>query len=363
MIGKFVSKFREERSWVHDAIRSADATGMLITHLPHIRWACGFSGSNGFLIVRENELYLVTDSRYESQAPLEVEGAKIHIYQNNLIGHVLKDGLVNSSDRLVYQPEYMTVAELKRWQDLGAELTMLPIEKLLSLPVALKSEDEIAGMRAAQHISDAVFVEVLQSIQPGIRENELAAKIDYLHRKHGASGMAFDTIVAFGENSALPHAHPSEKKLKRNTNILLDFGCEVNGLSSDMTRTVYFGEPEDEFLDAYSAVQEAQNQAVKFVQDGISASDVDLAARYSLNSSQFGEYFTHSTGHGIGWEVHEWPRISSYSDAILQKGFTITIEPGVYLRNKFGIRIEDTVLVRSTDCERISSIGRDLIIV
>ncbi len=363
MVDKFASKSSKERSWINETICSADATGILITHLPHIRWACGFTGSNGFLIARKNELHLITDRRYEMQAPLEVNSAVIHIGQNNLIGHTLTAGLVSTGDRLICQSEYVTIAELTRWEALTNDLTVLPYEKILCKPVALKSENAIAGMREAQLISDRVFDEIIELIQPGISENELAAMVDYLHQKYGASGMAFDTIVAFGENSALPHARPSDKKLEYNTPILLDFGCVVNGLSSDMTRTIYYGQPEEEFLEAYAAVQQAQDQAIELVHDGVIASDIDRAARSSLNSSRFGDFFSHSTGHGIGWEVHEWPRISANSDSTLQKGYTVTIEPGVYLPGKFGVRIEDTVLVCSSGCERLSRIGRNLIII
>ncbi|MXZ17746.1 MAG: aminopeptidase P family protein [Rhodothermaceae bacterium] len=350
-----------QNRWVQETLTSEDATGLLITHLPHIRWACGFTGSNGFLLVRDDELHLFTDRRYETQVTLEVQQAQIHIGSRDLVNHAINKGLVNTTDRLLIQPEYMTLAEFTHWETLLPGISLFLRKNLLNSHVAVKSEDAIARMQQAQLISDSVFKEVCELITPGIRENELAAKIDYHHMIRGASRMAFETIVAFGANSALPHARPSNQKLRIGDPVLLDFGCIFNGYASDMTRTLYCGVPGGEFRTAYKAVQEAQDQAIQVAHDGIKTSEVDQAARSILTSKGLGEFFSHSTGHGIGLEVHEWPRISANSSATLLKGHTVTIEPGVYLPDKFGIRIEDTVVIGSSACERLSHIERDLI--
>jgi len=340
-----------------------NATGILISHLPHIQWACGFTGSNGFLIILKDGIHLVTDRRYETQAPLEVHGVKIHISKHNLVNYAKQSGIVNSSDQLIIQSEYATLSEFNEWKTTVSGISLLPHENLLDKLIALKSDEEITGMCEAQLISDTVFKEILQHVQQGIRENELAALIDYHHQIHGASKMAFDTIVAFGSNSALPHARPTDQKLCLGNPILLDFGCQLNGFSSDMTRTLYFGAPGTEFLDAYGAVQEAQRKAIDTARAKVPVSDVDQAARTSLTANGYGDFFSHSTGHGIGLEVHQWPRISVNSDAVLLQGYIVTIEPGIYLPGNFGIRIEDTVLIDSHKCERLSSIDRDLIII
>ena len=362
-MSNFSLKFRIPENWVWEQLDSENATGILITHLPHIRWACGFTGSNGFLIIRGDGVHLFTDRRYETQAELEVCGVEIHIGKHDLIDYAKQTGIVDSSDRLIIQPEYITISELNHWKATVSGISQLSIENLLNKLIALKSGEEIAGMRKVQTVSDIVFKEILQYIQEGIRENELAAMIDYRHRMHGASGMAFDTIVAFGSNSALPHARPTDRKLCLGDSILLDFGCMVNGFSSDMTRTLCYGAPDAEFFDAYSSVQEAQENAFNITCAEVRASDVDYAARASLAEKGYGDFFSHSTGHGIGLEVHEWPRISENSDAVLLRGYTITIEPGIYLPGKFGIRIEDTVLIESHKCERLSSIDQDLILI
>lgn len=348
--------------WIQEILRSEHATGILITHLPHIRWACGFSGSSGVLLIKEDGSHFLTDRRYEVQAKLEVHtAATIHIASESLINLATRTELVQSGDRLVIQPEYLTLAELQRWESLIDGVCLIPVKNLLQAHVAQKSEKELTGMRRAQKISDSVFHDICQKITPGMREHELAAMIDYHHRMQGASGMAFDTIVAFGANAALPHARPGSRQLCKNEALLLDFGCIVDGFHSDMTRTLFHGVPGEEFRTAYRAVQRAQTAAIKTTAAGVRASEVDQAARSSLASDGLDTFFTHSTGHGIGWEVHEWPRIAETSSELLHEGYTITIEPGVYLSRKFGIRIEDTVVVKSSGCEQLSSVSRDLI--
>ncbi len=349
--------------FIRDILRSKDATGVIISHLPNIRWICGFTGSTGLLIARENKLILLTNGIYETQAALEVRGAEVHIGSHPMAEFARDEGLVNPSEKLIIQPEYLTVAELACWKTTIPGISFIPVENLLNEHVAKKSERAIAGMRRAQAISDAVFKVILQYIQPGIRENELAARINYHHLMLGASTMAFETIVASGPNSALPHARPGERKLQFGEPLLLDFGCVFDGFASDMTRTVHLGEPNKKFTRAYEAVQVAQERAISSASAGMEVSAVYQVAQDALKEFGLKEFFIHSLGHGIGMKVHEWPRISSNSSAILHEGYTVTIEPGVYFPGEFGIRIEDTILIGSKTCERLSIIERDLLVI
>ena len=348
---------------IRDILRSKDATGVIISYLPHIRWICGFTGSTGLLIARENKFILLTNGIYETQAAFEVRGAEVHIGSHPMAEYAKEEGLVNSSDNLIIQPEYLTVAELTSWETTIPGISFIPVENLLNEHVAIKSEKAIAGMRKAQAISDAVFKVILQYIQPGVRESELAARINYHHSMLGASTMAFETIVASGSNSALPHARPGDRKLQSGEPLLLDFGCMVDGFASDITRTVHLGEPSNKFIRAYRAVQVAQERAISSASAGMEISTVSQVAQDSLKEFGLNEFFIHSLGHGIGMRVHEWPRISSNSSAILHEGYTVTIEPGVYFPGEFGIRIEDTVLIGSNTCERLSTTGRDLLVI
>lgn len=348
---------------IREILRSKDATGVIISHLPHIRWICGFTGSTGLLIARENRFILLTNSIYETQAAMEVRGAEVHIGSHPMAEYAKEEGLVNSSDNLIIQPEYLTAAELTSWETTIPGISFIPIENLLNEHVAIKSEIAIASMRTAQAISDTVFKVILQYIHPGIQENELAARINYHHLMLGASTMAFETIVASGLNSALPHARPSKRKLRSGEPLLLDFGCIVDGFASDMTRTVHLGEPNKKFTRAYKAVQVAQERAISSASAGMEISKVSQIAQDTLKEFGLNEFFIHSLGHGIGMKVHEWPRISYNSSAILRRGYTVTIEPGVYFPGEFGIRIEDTILIDSNTCERLSTIGRDLLVI
>ncbi|MXY07530.1 MAG: aminopeptidase P family protein, partial [Rhodothermaceae bacterium] len=327
---------------IREILRSKDATGVIVSHLPHIRWICGFTGSTGLLIARENKFNFLTNSIYETQAALEVRGAVVHIGSHPMAEFAKEKGLVNSSDRLIIQPEYLTVAEFTSWETTIPGISFIPIENLLNEHVAIKSGKEIAGMRRAQAISDAVFKVILQYIQPGVRESELSARINYHHLMLGASKMAFETIVASGLNSALPHARPGDRKLRSGEPLLLDFGCMVDGFASDMTRTVHLGEPSDKFSRAYEAVRVAQERAISSASAGMELSTVFQVAQDTLKEFGLNEFFIHSLGHGIGMKVHEWPLISSNSSAILHEGYSVTIEPGVYFPGEFGIRIEDT---------------------
>ena len=348
---------------IREILCSKDATGVIVSHLPHIQWICGFTGSTGLLIARENKFNLLTNSIYETQAALEVRGAEVHIGSHPMAEFAKEEGLVNSSDRLIIQPEYLTVAELTSWETTIPGISFIPIENLLNEHVAIKSGKEIAGMRRAQAISDAVFKVILQYIQPGVRESELSARINYHHLMLGASKMAFETIVASGLNSALPHARPGDRKLRSGEPLLLDFGCMVDGFASDMTRTVHLGEPSDKFSRAYEAVRVAQERAISSASAGMELSTVFQVAQDTLKEFGLNEFFIHSLGHGIGMKVHEWPLISSNSSAILHEGYSVTIEPGVYFPGEFGIRIEDTILIGSNSCERLSTIGRDLLVI
>ena len=275
---------------IREILRSKDASGVIISHLPHIRWICGFTGSKGLLIARDNKFNLLTNSIYETQAAFEVRGAEVHIASHTMVEFAMEEGLVDSSDKLIIQPEYLTVAELTCWETTIPGIKFIPVENLLNEHIAIKSEKAIAGMRRAQAISDTVFKVILKHIQPGVRENELAARINYHHLMLGASTMAFETIVASGLNSALPHARPSERKIQSGEPLLLDFGCMVDGFASDMTRTIHLGEPNNNFTRAYEAVQLAQERAISSAFAGMGVSTVYQVAQDTLKEFGLNEF-------------------------------------------------------------------------
>lgn len=326
-------------------LAAEEADAALLSHLPDIRWACGFTGSNGVLLVRRQDAHFITDGRYATQAQAEVQGAQCHTSGYDLIGYAAEAGLFENLQRVIFQADYLSYAALQTFQEKLPQLVWLPRTGWLNELRAVKDTQALKAIQKAQTISETVFTEILPLITPGISERELAAEIVYRHLRLGAERMAFDPIVASGPHSAHPHARPTERRLRRGDVIVLDFGCYVDGYASDMTRTVFLGPLSDEVAYVYQCVAAAQEAALAKARAGIPAAELDHAARSTLEACGLGAYFTHSLGHGVGLEVHEWPRIAAQNEAPLPSGTVITIEPGVYLPERFGVRLEDLIML------------------
>ena len=339
-----------------------DADAALLTFLPDIRWAVGFSGSNGVLVVTPDAAHFVTDGRYTEQAAAEVDGAEVHVPGYALFAHVQEAGLLGEADSLLVQADHVTLAQQEQFRDLFPSLNLVPIAGLLNEAVAAKAEDEIEAIRRAQHVTEEVFDELLPLIGPGVSETDLAAEIVYQHLKRGASAMAFDPIVGSGPRGALPHGRPSGKTLRPGELIVIDMGCVLDGYNSDMTRTVALGEPDDDARRAYGVVLDAQQRAVEAVQAGASGKAIDGVARGVIADAGLGDYFSHGLGHGVGLQVHEWPRLSHQVDHKLPAGAVVTVEPGVYVPGRFGIRIEDLVVARADGPEVLTRTPKDLLV-
>ena len=329
----------------------AGLPGLLVTHPPDVRYLCGFTGSSAALAVTRRTARLFTDGRYTTQAAEEVKAAQVQIASGS--------PAVAATQWLAAQPGVAmagfdaaktTVAELARWKsELPTRLRKgffqaAPasfVEQLRSV----KEGAELAVMAEAALTGCKLFEHVLGVLRPGIAEVEVAAELEHQARMLGAEGMSFETIVAAGLRSAMPHGRATTALLPRRGFVTMDFGIIHKGYCSDMTRTVFLGKPKPEERRTYEAVLEAQENAVSAVAAGASCAEVDEAARSVLRREGLAEAFTHSTGHGVGLEIHEPPRVGAGQTTRLQAGMVITIEPGVYLPGKFGIRIEDMVAV------------------
>lgn len=333
----------------------AGLAGLLITHLPDLRYLCGFTGSSAALAVTRRRARMFTDGRYTTQARAEVTGAEVEIVTRGpAIAAVqwlaAQLGRQAGEPFAGFDPAWTTVAELQNWKAaLPAKMRrnfLDPIAAPLVEPLRLvKDEDELALMSEAALLGCELFDHMLTFLKPGLREIDVAAELEHRARLLGAEGMSFDTIVASGARSALPHGHATTARLPRRGFLTLDFGIIHDGYCSDMTRTVHFGSPRPDERDAYEAVLEAQEAAVAAVSAGVACGEVDEAARSVLRRAGIAEAFSHSTGHGVGLEIHEAPRIGANQTTRLQAGMVITIEPGVYFEGRFGIRIEDMVAV------------------
>lgn len=336
---------------------------ILVSHLPNIHYLCGFTGSAGLLLVDSSSVTLFTDSRYTFQAREEVLGARVQICKRGLI-RAAAEALRSRKGRtrLAFSASTMTVAQKAsldaasgnriRWVADGNA-----VEKLR----AVKDPGELRIMREAAQAISAVFERLLPQIRPGIAELAIAAEIEHEIKRLGGSGTSFETIVASGPRSAWAHARPTPKLLGKNELVVLDQGAILRGYCSDMTRTVFVGKASGKVKSLYSAVLEAQDAGKRAIRPGVTAGDVDKAARNTLKRARLDRYFTHSLGHGLGLEVHELPRLGKGEETVLQEGMVLTVEPGVYIEGVGGIRIEDDVVVTAGGVEVLTSAPREFL--
>ena len=354
--------FAQRRRALQARLAKEKLDWLLVTHPPDWYYLSGFTGESGALLVGQKNVTLVTDGRFTVQARDETSGLHIHRQKGSL--SEATGGFLGaaSKKKVGFDPAHLSVGEFGALRKAaGAGFRWRPVPGLVSCLRIQKDAGELAQMRKAAVLAGDVVRGVLGLLKPGIREFELAAEIEYQMRKRGASGPAFETIVAFGERSALPHARPTAKRLRKNELVVLDLGAILGHYCSDITRTVYVGRTPERIRRWYGAVLEAQGAAIAAVGNGITCGDVDNAARQVLAGHRLGQYFVHSTGHGLGLEVHEDPRVARGQKRRLEPGNVITIEPGVYVEGVGGIRIEDDVVVHANRTEILTRVERDLI--
>jgi Xaa-Pro aminopeptidase len=365
---------RQKKLREHLATTRFDA--LLISHLPNIRYLCGFTGSAGFLLVERSGSVFFSDVRYDTQAGHEVKSAKVVIARKPVLQE-LAEWIVGRGKRrrgaaIGVEGEHMTVAEKKRLADLlPSSLRVRSAAPIVERLRMLKDEDELESIRAAVKLGASLFDRALEVLRPGVKETDVAAEMEYAARRAGAEEMSFPTIIASGARSALPHGRATQQVIAPGGFVVCDFGVILGGYCSDQTRTVWVGgasgkssgvAPKDA-RHAYESVREAQQAAIAGVRPGISVAEVDSAARKVLGKAGLGRYFTHSTGHGVGLEIHEIPRVAAGQKEILRSGMVITIEPGVYFPGKWGVRIEDMVAINENGCELLTPTSKDFLTV
>jgi Xaa-Pro aminopeptidase len=359
--------YRARQKRLREKLAASRLDALLVSHLPNIRYLCGFTGSAGFLLIDDAGSVFFTDVRYDTQAHEEVAGAKVVIAKKAVlqaIGDRLKQQRKGRAWALGVESEHFTLADRARLRDrlpAGTRLKNAPalVERLR----LVKDIDELSLIRAAVDLGAKLFDRALEVLRPGVKEVEVAAEMELAARLAGAEAMSFPTIIASGARSALPHGPASEQAIAPGAFVVCDFGVILRGYCSDQTRTVWVGNASGDARSAYEAVREAQRAAVDAVRPGISVGLVDAAARKVLKKSDLARYFTHSTGHGVGLEIHEAPRVATGQEEILQPGMVITIEPGVYFPGKWGVRIEDMVAVTATGREILTPTGKDFLAV
>jgi Xaa-Pro aminopeptidase len=337
------------------AAKAAGVEALLVTHLPDVRYLCGFTGSNAALVLVRGRAVLFTDGRYTAQAKVEAQGSRVVIAAKPAVLAACEWVEAAGVSQCGFDAAHTTVAGLETMRKgvSGKVRRRLfrAVEGLVSGLREIKDADEIALMRKAAALGCTLFDGMLTYLEAGLTEVMVAAELEHAARLAGAEAMSFETIVASGERSALPHGRATMAKLPKRGFVTLDFGVVLGGYCSDMTRTVHMGRALSGEREVYDSVLEAQMAAVGAVAPGVTAGEVDEAARSVLRRDGLDKYFSHSTGHGVGLEIHEGPKIAAKQKQVLQQGMVITIEPGVYMPGKFGLRIEDMVLVTATGGE------------
>ena len=351
---------------LHAALERNRLDALLITHPANVRYLCGFTGSAGAVLISESKSIFFTDGRYKEQADAEVQGSRVVVTRKSpltaaaewLVGNAKKLGV----KILGIEAEHLSVAERSRLAKvLPSGLRLREALPLVEQARMIKDAEEIERLRAAVLLGASLLDVVLKAIRPGVTETEVAAELEYAARRAGTDGMSFDTIVASGARSALPHGRASEAAIPANGFVVCDFGVILAGYCSDMTRTVHVGPPSLEMRRMYEAVRDAQQAALETVRAGVSASEVDQSARKVLKNKGLAKHFTHSTGHGVGLEIHEAPRLAVGQKDVLQAGMVITVEPGAYIPGVGGVRIEDMVVVTERGCQILTPTGKELI--
>lgn len=345
-----------------DVAARAGADALLVTHAPDVRWLTGFTGSNGAVALLRGRATLFTDGRYTTQARAEAPGLRVVIGKKSAAALAVEWLVARGATRTAFDARNTSVAVLDTLRAAlpkelgrGRRGFFVAVEQPVAQLRELKDSGELTRLRRAAQLGCDLFDGVLEHIRAGNTEVGVALELEYAARQAGAEAMSFETIVASGERSALPHGRATTQPLPRSGFVTLDFGVVLEGYCSDMTRTVHLGRASQRERGVYDAVLEAEEAAIAAVGPGVPCAAVDQAARDVLKRSRLARWFSHSTGHGVGLEIHEGPRLAAGVAQELQPGMVVTVEPGVYLPGEFGVRIEDMVLVTETGSEVLTA--------
>ena len=344
--------------FIRDILNSENLDALLIFGLPNIRYLCGFTGTDGVLLIKDDESVFLTDSRYQIQAQKQVNSDRIVCYKNKL--KAVCDELAGRDiKRVGFDAEVVSVALLEDLIGISAKpLDWCPLRTQLQALRGVKTTTELAVLKRAANLNAQAFETVLPLIQPGVTERKIALELEFALKRHGGEANAFDFIVASGVRGALPHGVASQKKIAAGELVTIDFGTRVAGYHSDETVTLAIGEIGGNLRQIFDIVLEAHDLAFAAIRPGIAICDLDAVARDYIASMGYGEYFGHGLGHGVGLEIHEYPIVSTRTKDCLLEGMVITIEPGIYIPAIGGVRIEDTVVVTADGFEALTSIPK-----
>ncbi|NJD03565.1 MAG: aminopeptidase P family protein [Ruminiclostridium sp.] len=358
-----VEAIRKRLSKLRNKMGKTKLDAVLVTKKENYTYLSGFTGSSAWLIITESKAVLVTDFRYTGQAEKQAPDYEISTYRGSIVKGL--NDVFESMDieMLGFEDANLTVDKYTEYREKFNVKEMRALGGMLDELREIKDNEELRLIKKAVEIADDTYTHILGAIKPGIAEVELAAEMEYHMRKLGASGASFETIVASGNRSSMPHGVASEKKLQLGEAITMDFGALYNGYCSDMTRTVFLGKPEEELKKIYKIVLDAQIEASAGVKKGSSGKDIDMIARNMIAKEGYGENFGHGLGHGVGLEIHEEPRLSMTGAKIMKNGMIVTVEPGIYIDGLGGVRIEDMVVVKDDRPVILTSSAKELTVI
>ncbi|GGA68176.1 M24 family metallopeptidase [Ornithinibacillus halotolerans] len=350
----------EKLNKIRKSLEGLNLDALLIASPINRRYVTGFTGTAGVVLVSKEEAIFITDFRYTEQASEQAKGFTV-IEHKSLIEEEVKAQLERLHvKRLGFEKNHLTYATYDRYNSL-LDAELVPTSDIIEQIRLVKTPEELATLKKAAQIADAAYEHILGVIKPGVKEIEVANELEFFMRKQGATQSSFDIIVASGFRSAMPHGVASTKEIQAGELVTLDYGALYDGYVSDITRTVAVGEISDELKNIYNTVLEAQLRGVNGIKPGMTGIEADALTRDYIKEQGYGEYFGHSTGHGIGLEVHEGPGLSFRSDVKLEPGMVVTVEPGIYIPNVGGCRIEDDIVITETGNERLTTSTKELI--
>ena len=352
---KRVKKLRQQ-------MKEDNIEALLITDSTNRRYVSGFTGTAGFVLITEDTAQLITDFRYVTQAQEQAPYFEL-IRHNGVIWEAVAEQCLKLGVRsLGFEEQQLTFAHYQELKRHLKRIELTPTSNLVENLRLIKDEQELAILQKAAHIVDRTYDHILSFLKSGLTEKEVSFELEFTMRKLGATSSSFDTIVASGKRSALPHGVASDKRIEVGDFVTLDFGALYEGYCSDITRTVIVGEPSDKQRDIYDIVLAAQKRALEQLKPGMTGREADAVARDYIAEKGYADYFGHGTGHGLGLNIHEGPTLSYRSETVLQPGMVVTVEPGIYIPDFGGVRIEDDVVITESGCRRLTNSSKELVI-
>lgn len=358
-MSKTVYSRRQEK--LQNVLADRGLDGMFISYLTNVRYICGFTGSAGSCLVTSEGQYFFSDGRYSEQASQEVQGFDVRIGSHDHLKTAKDDNLIPNGLNLAFEKDRVSVSQFEAMQGLFPDAQWAGTAMILENIAAVKDEVEIEALRTAVEITDKAYADILPMLKAGTTEKQVANELVRLYREYG-DGEAYPPIVGSGPNGALPHAQPTERSFEKGDFIVIDAAAKYGGYHADMTRTPVIGEATDRHREVYELVKESQQKGCDKARAGVPCRDVDSACRDYIEEQGYGDYFIHGTGHGLGLEIHTFPRFSQLSTDVLEKNNVMTIEPGVYFSGWGGVRIEDDVIIHEDRCEVMNRATKELTI-